>query len=153
MRIMKLEDFFSESEINLDLQQDTVDGVLKELIKLLKLDGRTNKMLFQMLRKRENLGSTGIGKGVAIPHCRSLLVNRVRVAFGRTRKGIDFNAIDKKKVSLFFLIVAPPIEVSNLYLPLLGRIAGLLKENDILRKMKRVKTPQEFLKLLEGIPL
>jgi mannitol/fructose-specific phosphotransferase system IIA component (Ntr-type) len=153
MKIMKLEDFFTEDVINLEITKETVDSVLKELIKLLKLDKRTNQMLLQNLMKRENLGSTGVGKGVAIPHCRSLLVSRVRVAIGRTKKGIDYNAIDKKNANLFFLIIAPPIEVSNLYLPLLGKIAGLLKEDKILTKMKKVKTPQEFLKLLEGITL
>jgi mannitol/fructose-specific phosphotransferase system IIA component (Ntr-type) len=106
-----------------------------------------------MFMKREKLGSTGVGKGVAIPHCRSLLVNRVRVSVGRTTKGINYGAIDKKKVNLFFMIVAPPIEVSNLYLPLLGKVAGLLKEDKVLTKMKKAKSPQEFLKLLEGITL
>ncbi len=153
MKMLKLEDFFSEDVIKLGITRESADGVLKELIKLLDLDKRTNQMLLQNLTKREHLGSTGVGKGVAIPHCRSLLVNRVRVAFGRTKKGIDFNAIDKKKVNLFFLIVAPPIEVSNLYLPLLGKVAGLIKDEKSLAKMKKIKTPQDFLKILKDITL
>jgi len=153
MKTMKLEDFFTKDVIKLDIKKETPGAILKELIKLLELDKRTNDTLYQMLMKRENLGSTGVGKGVAIPHCRSLLVNRVRVAIVRTKNGIDYGAIDKKKVNLFFLIVAPPIEVSNIYLPLLGKIAGLLKEAKILTKMKKTKTPEEFMKLLEEIPL
>jgi len=153
MKIMKLEDFFTEDVIKLGIKKETSGPVLRELIKLLGLDKRTNDALYQMLMKREKLGSTGVGKGVAIPHCRSLLVNRVRVAMGRTTKGVDYGAIDKKKVNLFFLIVAPPIEVSNIYLPLLGKIAGFLKEDKILTKMKKTKTPQDCMKLFEGITL
>lgn len=153
MKNLQLVDFFSEDVINLDLRKDSAEGVLKELIKLLGLDKRANQALFQMLMKREKLGSTGVGKGIAIPHCRSLLVNKVRIAVGRTQVGIDYGAIDRKKVDLFFLIVAPPIEVSNLYLPLLGKIAGLLKEDKILTKMRKARSPAEFLALLEGITL
>ena len=57
-------------------------------------------MLFKMLKRRENLGSTGIGRGIAIPHCRSLVVNKLRVAFGRKKEGVDFKAIDEKPVTL-----------------------------------------------------
>ena len=64
--------------------------------------------------------STGIGRGIAIPHCRSLVVNQLRVAYGRKQPGVDFNAIDGKPVTNFFLIVAPPLEVSNQYLPVTG---------------------------------
>ena len=153
MKNLALVDFFSEDVVDLDIKKDTAESVLKELIKLLKLDKRTNQALLQMLMKREKLGSTGVGKGIAIPHCRSLLVNKVRIAVGKTQTGIDYSAIDRKKVDLFFLIVAPPIEVSNQYLPLLGKIAGLLKEDKILTKMKKAKTPAEFLELLDGITL
>src|SRR3989449_11349911 len=86
-------------------------------IGLLKLDDKADATLYKMLRRRETLGSTGIGQGIAIPHCRSLVVNRLRVAFGRKLDGIDFKAIDDKPVHYFFLIVAPPLEVSNQYLP------------------------------------
>src|SRR5256886_7796101 len=75
-----------------------------------------------MLKRREPLGWRGIGKNIAIPHCRARAVNRLRVAFGRKLDGIDFNAIDGKPVHYFFLIVAPPLEVSNQYLPVLGKI-------------------------------
>src|SRR5580692_4866401 len=105
---MELREFFSEDAINLDLQGNTKDEILKELISLLKLDEKSEGMLFKMLKRRENLGSTGIGRGIAIPHCRSLVVTKLRVAFGRKKEGLDFKAIDGKMVNFFFLIVAPP---------------------------------------------
>ena len=109
-------------------------------------------MLFKMLKRRENLGSTGIGRGIAIPHCRSLVVNRLRVAFGRKPAGMDFRAIDEKPVYNFFLIVAPPLEVSNQYLPVLGKIAQFAKEADVPDKLARLKTSDEFMALLESKP-
>ena len=146
---MELREFFSEDGIQLDLKGTSKDDVLKELIGLLHLDDKSEGMLFKMLKRRENLGSTGIGRGIAIPHCRSLVVNRLRVAFGRKASGVDFKAIDEKSVNFFFLIVAPPLEVSNQYLPVLGKIAQFSKEADVPQRLLTIKEPKEFLALLE----
>ena len=147
---MRLKDFFSPDAVSLALKGEAKDDVLKELIGLLHLDEKSDAMLFKMLKRRENLGSTGIGRGIAIPHCRSLVVNRLRVAFGRKPDGMDFRAIDEKPVYNFFLIVAPPLEVSNQYLPVLGKIAQFAKEADVPDKLARLKTPDEFMALLES---
>ena len=146
---MELRDFFSEDAIALELKGATKDDVLKELISLLKLDEKSEGMLFKMLKRRENLGSTGIGRGIAIPHCRSLVVSKLRVAFGRKREGLDFKAIDDKPVNFFFLIVAPPLEVSNQYLPVLGKIAQFSKEPDVPERLLGISAPAEFMALLE----
>ena len=102
-----------------------------------------------MLKRRENLGSTGIGRGIAIPHCRSLVVNQLRVAFGRKPGGVDFRAIDEQPVHNLFLIVAPPLEISNQYLPVLGKIAQFAKEADVAERLDRMESAEEFLRLLE----
>lgn len=146
---MELREFFTEDGIQLDLQGETKDEILKELISLLKLDEKSEGILFKMLKRRENLGSTGIGKGIAIPHCRSLVVNRLRVAFGRKPGGVDFKAIDDQPVHNFFLIVAPPLEVSNQYLPVLGKIAQFSKEADVTGRLEGLTASKEFLALLE----
>jgi mannitol/fructose-specific phosphotransferase system IIA component (Ntr-type) len=146
---MELRQFFTEDAIKLDLEGTSKDAILKELIGLLGLDEKSDGMLFKMLKRRENLGSTGIGRGIAIPHCRSLVVNKLRVAFGRKSSGVDFRAIDEKPVNFFFLIVAPPLEVSNQYLPVLGKIAQFSKEADIPQRLLALKEPKEFLALLE----
>jgi mannitol/fructose-specific phosphotransferase system IIA component (Ntr-type) len=147
--LMELRDFFSEDAIKLELEGNTKDDILKELIGLLGLDDKSEAMLFKMLKRRENLGSTGIGRGIAIPHCRSLVVSRLRVAFGRKTQGLDFKAIDEKPVYFFFLIVAPPLEVSNQYLPVLGKIAQFSKEADVPERLLKLKQPREFMQLLE----
>lgn len=146
---VQLREFFSENAVNLDLKSDTKDDVLKELAALLRLEPKSEAMLFKMLKRRETLGSTGVGQGIAIPHCRSLVVNRLQVAFGRKLAGLDFHAIDDKPVRFFFLIVAPPLEVSNQYLPVLGKLAQFAKEPDVPERLARLKSPAELLKLLE----
>lgn len=146
---MHLREFFAEDAIDLNLKSTSKDAVLKELVGLLKLDEKADGMLYKMLKRRETLGSTGIGQNIAIPHCRSLVVSRLRVAFGRKLEGIDFKAIDDKPVHYFFLIVAPPLEVSNQYLPVLGKIAQFAKESEVPDRLAKLKTPPQFLKLLE----
>src|SRR5467141_3852252 len=146
---VRLREFFSEDAIALQLQSTTKDAVLKELVGLLKLDEKADAMLFKMLKRRETLGSTGIGNHIAIPHCRSLVVSRLRCAFGRSMQGIDFKAIDDQPVNYFFLIVAPPLEVSNQYLPVLGKIAQFAKEPDVPARLAKLQAPSEFLELLE----
>jgi mannitol/fructose-specific phosphotransferase system IIA component (Ntr-type) len=146
---MRLKDLFSADVVRLDLKAETKDELLKELVSLLALDEKSDAILFKTLKRRENLGSTGIGKGIAIPHCRSLVVNRLRLAYGRKRTGMDFNAIDGAPVHNFFLIVAPPLEVSNQYLPVLGKIAQFAKDPAVPERLLDISTPEEFLALLD----
>lgn len=146
---MELREFFSEDAIKLELDGTTKDEILKELISLLNLDDKSEGMLYKMLKRRENLGSTGIGRSIAIPHCRSLVVTKLRVAFGRKQGGVDFKAIDEKPVHFFFLIVAPPLEVSNQYLPVLGKIAQFSKEPDVPQRLMALTEPRQFIALLE----
>jgi nitrogen PTS system EIIA component len=145
---MQLREFFAEDAVNLSLAGETKDDILRELIALLNVGDKAD-VLYKMLKRRENLGSTGIGRGIAIPHCRSLVVNRLRVAFGRKADGVAFDAIDEKPAHFFFLIVAPPLEVSNQYLPVLGKIAQFAKEEDVPRRLMELKSGAEFLKLIE----
>jgi len=146
---MRLRELFTPEVVNLDIQSEAKDDILKELIGLLGMDEKSEAILFKTLKRRENLGSTGIGKGIAIPHCRSLVVNRLRLAYGRKPGGVDFKAIDGTPVYNFFLIVAPPLEVSNQYLPVLGKIAQFAKDPEVPTRLREIQTPEEFLKLLE----
>jgi mannitol/fructose-specific phosphotransferase system IIA component (Ntr-type) len=147
---MRLKEFFSPDAVALHLAGTSKDEILNELIGLLRLDEKSEGILFKMLKRRENLGSTGIGRGIAIPHCRSLVVSRLRVAFGRKPEGVDFRAIDEKPVYNFFLIVAPPLEVSNQYLPVLGKIAQFAKEADVPDRLAKLGEPGEFMTLLDS---
>jgi mannitol/fructose-specific phosphotransferase system IIA component (Ntr-type) len=146
---MQLKDYFDPSAVSLSIREGSKDEILAELVTLLRLDERSSGTLLRVLQRRENLGSTGVGRGIAIPHCRSLVVSRLRLAYGRLPAGVDFQAIDSRPVYNFFLIVAPPLEISNQYLPVLGKIAQLAKEPDIPDRLASLKSTAEFLRLLE----
>jgi mannitol/fructose-specific phosphotransferase system IIA component (Ntr-type) len=146
---MRLRDFFSPEAISLSLRAGSKDDILAEMVALLGTDERSAGTLLRILQRRENLGSTGVGRGIAIPHGRSLVVSRLRLAFGRKREGIDFQAIDGRLVYSFFLIVAPPLEISNQYLPVLGRIAQFAKEPDVPDRLAALNSPEDFFRLLE----
>jgi len=146
---MLLKDFFSPDAITLGLRGGSKDEVLSELVALLRMDERSAGTLLRIIQRRENLGSTGLGRGIAIPHCRSLVVSRLRLAFGHRSDGVEFQAIDSKPVANFFLIVAPPLEISNQYLPVLGKIAQFAKEPDVPDRLAGLKTPEDLFRLLE----
>ena len=146
---MHLSDFFSPDAVNLQLRAGSKDDILAELVGLLRMDERSSGTLLRIIQRRENLGSTGIGRGIAIPHCRSLVVSRLRLAFGHRNEGVDYQAIDGKPVCNFFLIVAPPLEISNQYLPVLGKIAQLAKEGDVPDRLTDLRSTDDFFRLLD----
>lgn len=145
---MKLVEFFAPDEVDLELDADGKEEALRELVGLLSVNEKSEE-LFRLLKKRENLGSTGIGKGVAIPHCRSLVVDRLRVVYGRKPAGLEFEAVDGKAVHHLFLIVAPPVEISNQYLPVLGKIAQFCKDPKNLARLDEIESEAEFFEVLE----
>lgn len=146
---MNLKDFFSPDAIDLALRGSTKDEILAEMVALLRVDERSSGTLLRILQRRENLGSTGVGRGIAIPHGRSLVVSRLRLAFGHRREGVDYQAIDGRPVFSFFLIVAPPLEISNQYLPVLGKIAQFASRPDVPERLSALQSPAEFFRLLE----
>jgi nitrogen PTS system EIIA component len=146
---MRLRDFFSPEAITLSLRGGSKDEILAEMVGLLGTDERSSGTLLRILQRRENLGSTGVGRGIAIPHGRSLVVSRLRLAFGHKPGGIEFQAIDNRPVFSLFLIVAPPLEISNQYLPVLGRIAQFAKEPDVPDRLAALNSPEAFFRLLE----
>jgi mannitol/fructose-specific phosphotransferase system IIA component (Ntr-type) len=146
---MHLKDFFTPSTVRLALAGNSRDDVLRELVGVLGVDDASADTLLRALQRRESLGSTGVGRGIAIPHCRSPVVSRVRLAYGHHAEGVPYQAIDGLPVHDFFLIVAPPDEAVNLYLPVLGRVAQFAKDQDISVKLAAVTDPDQFFALLD----
>jgi len=144
-------DYFDPKLFHTDLKATTKSDALKELVSVVSAGHgvRDPNLLLEMLEQREELGSTGIGKGVAIPHGRSLAVVDLRVLFARSKKGVEFDSIDGKPVKLFFLIVAPPQDKRNEYLPLLGKIAELIKEKKLRDQLAKVSDFEELKGVLE----
>jgi len=147
---MNLASLLSKDRINLTLKPGKKDEVIKDLVYLMK-KGSDADVIISTLLKREELGSTGIGKGIAIPHCRSLLVDKLEITVGRTIKPINFNAIDKKPVSLIFLIIAPPQDPGNQYLITLGKIVQIAKEITRKNLIDKPQTSEEFITTINEI--
>ena len=133
-----------------ELSSSDKDGVLFELASGVAACGlvRDTRPLLEMLKSRERLGSTGIGHGIAVPHGRSLAVPRLVAGFGRHAEGVAWGAVDGKPVHLVFLILAPPLEQPNLYLPFLGRIVESVHDPDRRASLGRVRTFEEFREVL-----
>jgi len=145
---LNLTSLLKADRVNLELKGKKKPDVLQELIAMVK-GGEEAEQIFQRLHEREELGSTGIGKGIAIPHCRSLLVSKLELAVGRSTKGVGFDAIDKKPAHLFFLIVAPPQDPGNQYLVTLGRVALVCQELAKKKLYLTPRTPQEMIQLIK----
>jgi len=87
---------------------------------------------------------------VAIPHGRTTAAADVLIAFGKSDQGIDFDAIDGKPVHLFFMVIAPPNEEGNVYLPILGSLVTILNEKANRDKLMKVETFQDFIAIITG---
>ena len=145
---MLLRDFITPERVDLRLEGATKDEVLASLADLLGVDGSSRQILLRTLRRREGLGSTGIGKGVAVPHCRSRAASALQLAYGRHPDGVEFDAVDGLPVAHFFLIVAPPVAVAGQYLPVLGKVARFAKDPEVPRRLAEVGSPEELFGLM-----
>jgi fructose-specific phosphotransferase system IIA component len=146
----KLEEYFDEELFVPEMKASSKKEALEELVDALAGTGKIHdkSLILEMLERREALGSTGIGNGVAIPHGRSLAANQIMVVFGKSSKGVEFDSMDGKPVNLFFLILAPPQDRFNQYLPFLGKVVELIKDGAVRARLAEVGSFQDFLKVL-----
>lgn len=101
----------------------------------------------EALKEREKLGSTGIGKGVAIPHAKTEFAKDLVIAFGVSKQGVNFNSVDDEKVNLFCICIT--FKNSQTYLKILARISRLIRNDDFREKLLGAKTPAEVLELID----
>lgn len=145
---MNLSDYFNETGIVLDIPGDSKDQILTNLVELLaKSVPVDKKVVVALLQEREKLSTTGIGFGVAIPHCKTAEVKELQIVIARSQKNIDFNALDGKSVRLFFLLIAPE-KSSSEHLKALAKIARLAKDREIREKLLQADTPEEVVQFL-----
>ena len=141
--------YFHETRFLPELRSRTKDGVLVEMARTLNEDGSVpDASLLEMIRRRESLGSTGLGKGIAVPHGRTTTAMDTRVAFALSSKGVDFGALDGEPCRIFFLIVAPYEDRKHEYLPLLGKIVEIVSEDAVREKLLAVRSFSEFTEVL-----
>ncbi|MEW6380090.1 MAG: PTS sugar transporter subunit IIA [bacterium] len=142
---MRVLDYLPEEVIEADLKAETKMGVLRELVQLLVNNNqvRNADKALEVLLEREKLGSTGIGDGVAIPHAKFSDIKTLVAAFGRSRKGINFESLDNKPAHLFFLFLAPE-NSAPLHLKILARISRLLKKTTFREALMQAKSGRDI---------
>jgi len=145
-----LHELFQGDAVVLSLAGRTKDAVLDELVTRLRLDDEAQAAVRRTLDLRESQGSTGVGHGVAIPHARCPELESLRLAYGRRADGVDWDASDGQPVNDVFLILAPPVHVSNAYLKVMGEVARLVREEDVREGLAEVEAPEDFLTLLRA---
>ena len=143
---MKITDLLDEKSIRLNAAASSKKEALNQIINLINQTGNiTNKDEYkEIVFKREEQGTTGIGEGIAIPHGKSSKVKKVCLAAMVIPNGVDFESLDNKKVNLMFLIAAPETK-DNIHLEVLSRLSALLMDENFREKLRRSKTPKEFL--------
>ncbi|MHB8788649.1 MAG: PTS sugar transporter subunit IIA [Desulfobulbaceae bacterium] len=132
--------------ILLDMTARSKEGALHELASVLqrKCPQVSLEAICRVLRDREQIGSTGVGNGVAIPHGRVEGLSRILCCFGRSQDGISFDAIDNQPVH-YFLLILSPLNVAEEYLQTLARASRLLKQQDKRRLLRLAATEQEII--------
>ncbi|MBN1543615.1 PTS sugar transporter subunit IIA [candidate division KSB1 bacterium] len=135
-----------------ELKATNKEAVLKELLNLFVQEKyiRNPAIVLEMLHQRETLGSTGIGKGVAIPHGRTVAASDVLIAFAKSSAGIEFGAIDNKPVHLFFMVIAPPNDEGNVYLQILGSLMPIFNNPENCKRLMAVESFEEFIGIISG---
>lgn len=146
---MSLRNYLAPEAIRLRLTATTAEEAMAELVGTLGLSDETRNTVERLLKRREEIGSTGVGHGVAIPHTRCLMVERLRLAYGHSQAGLDWHAIDGQPVHHMFMIVAPTTEGGDRYLPVLGKVAQFAKEPEVLHRLARLEAAEEVLALME----
>jgi mannitol/fructose-specific phosphotransferase system IIA component (Ntr-type) len=141
----------SPMRVNMNLMADNRDGVLREMAALVvpPQEKRLSQTFFRALKAREDMCSTCVNEGIAIPHARNALVGIVErpvLAYGRHRTGVNFGALDGKPVHHFFLLCAPNVRE---HLQLLARLSRLLHRAELRQELDRAQQTEDVLALLK----
>lgn len=147
---MQLIEFLDKKAIKPRLEAGTKQEVLDELVSLLEKTGQVTDRedFLRVIKEREELGSTGIGYNIAIPHARSRAIKSLVGALGVSKQGVDFDALDKEPVHLFFLLGAPQ-DASGEYLKALAIISRFLRRKKARQELMQAKTVGEIEKIVK----
>ncbi|MEO1991868.1 MAG: PTS sugar transporter subunit IIA [Pirellulales bacterium] len=149
---MKFSDFVTLDAIRSHVDATSKEGVVREMVKALvdadRIEANEMEGIVKAIMKREELGSTGIGRGVAVPHTKHPSVNRLVGTVAVSPEGIDFESLDGDPVHLFFLLVSPPDRPGD-HLRALENISRQLRDETFCKYLKASKSPEDIQQLLE----
>ena len=145
---MRIKDILSPESMIMDLKATTKDEAINEMADLEVATGIVNnkEKFVESIWAREKESTTGIGGGIAMPHARNEYINKARVLFAKSEKGVDFDSLDQQPVHLFFMITAPA-GADNTHLQALAKLSSLLINPDLVEKLKAAKTADEVIDL------
>lgn len=145
---MRIKDILSPESMIMDLQATTKEEAINEMADLEVATGIVNnkEKFVESIWAREKESTTGIGGGIAMPHARNEYINKARVLFAKSEKGVDFDSLDQQPVYLFFMITAPA-GADNTHLQALAKLSSLLINPDLVEKLKAAKTADEVIDL------
>ncbi len=139
--------------IEMDIKAKTKDQLLEEMI---DLAARSDKLMdrdkaLQAIREREHVVTTGVGYKVALPHAKTDAVKGLMIAFGKSKKGVNYDALDNQKVHIIFLVLGPSGAVSN-HLSVLAKLSLLLRDHKSIDELMNFVFPHEILNFLKRSP-
>src|ERR1700738_1838747 len=151
-RSMLLTDLVAPNAIIPALKVNSKKQVLQELAaKAAELCGQSERTILEILQQREKLGSTGVGNGIAIPHGKLPKLNKLFGLFARLERSVDFEALDGQPVDLVFLLLAPEAAGAD-HLKALARVARLLRDPDVARKLRESRDAEALFAVLTLSP-
>ena len=147
---MKITDLLKKEAIDLNVKASSKRDVIEKAVKLMEHNDniKDKQKYLELVIKREEEGSTGVGEGIAIPHGKGDVISKPGLAAIVIPDGVDFNSLDSKPVKLLFLIAAPNSK-DNLYLEVLSRLSALLMNEKFKKDLLNAKTKEEFLEIID----
>ena len=149
MEDKNIADYIKVETINLNLESKNKNAVIRELYNNLKQTNliKDEEQGLNDIFKREDMGSTGIGKRIALPHAKTKAVDELMITFGISRNGISYNSVDDENVNIFFMFLCPENKTQE-YLNVLARISRLIREDKFVNDLLKATSNQEILELI-----
>ena len=151
MEDKNIADYIKVETINLNLESKNKNAVIRELYNNLKQTNliKDEEQGLNDIFKREDMGSTGIGKRIALPHAKTKAVDELMITFGISRNGISYNSVDDENVNIFFMFLCPENKTRE-YLKVLARISRLIREEKFVNDLLKATSNQEILELIRN---
>ena len=151
MEAKNIADYIKVDTLNLNLESKNKNAVIRELYNNLKKTNliKNEEQGINDIFAREEMGSTGIGKKIALPHAKTKAVDELMITFGISRNGIAYNSIDDENVNIFFMFLCPENKTQE-YLKVLARISRLIREDRFVESLLKATTNEEILEIIRS---
>ena len=149
MEIKNISEYMKVDTINLNLEAKNKNAVIKELYNNLKKTGLINNQELGLndIFIREEIGSTGIGKRIALPHAKTKAVDELIITFGISRNGVVYDSMDGENVNIFFMFLCPENKTHE-YLRVLAKISRLIRENKFIENLLKATSNEEIIEII-----